>query len=160
MKARKPRKRPLTRDYQALEVFRHTLPAYRQQETYQFLFIRWDIVKALYLIQKDGRETHLLHVAQTAKVFGFDKEAAQVGEQEGKPVFDSGLFYVNLETVMSEQVDLDRPVILAQAQLGNKPTPQTMLIDGLHRLYKAARLGRETLPCYVLSPEEEQQCRI
>jgi len=48
---------------------------------------------------------------------------------------------------------LDEPVILATvAAASGELTP--LLIDGCHRLYKAARLGREHLPSLVLTAEE------
>ncbi len=143
-----------------LEQFRQTLPEYRRFETYQFLTLRWDIVKALFLIQQDGRKPDLLAVSSSAKAFGFDRPPQLVGERDGKLIYDSGLFHVNLETVMSDQVDLDRPIILAQVKLEDHRDPHVVLIDGLHRLYKATKQGRETLPCFILSPEEEQSCRI
>jgi hypothetical protein len=34
-----------------------------------------------------------------------------------------------------------------------------LLIDGCHRLYKAARLGREHLPCLVLTVAETMAIR-
>src|SRR5215813_11810915 len=49
--------------------------------------------------------------------------------------------------------DLDDPLIIASLTVaGELPAP--LLIDGCHRLYKAARLGREHLPSLVLTTGE------
>jgi hypothetical protein len=45
--------------------------------------------------------------------------------------------------------DLDDPVIIASVTVPGEPP--ALLIDGCHRLYKAARLGREHLPSLVLT---------
>jgi hypothetical protein len=49
--------------------------------------------------------------------------------------------------------DLDEPLIVASVPLGLEP-PAPLLIDGCHRLYKAAALGRERLPSLVLTAGE------
>jgi hypothetical protein len=50
--------------------------------------------------------------------------------------------------------DLDEPVIIATitSPVGEPAGP--LLIDGCHRLYKAARLGREHQPSLVLTAAE------
>lgn len=50
--------------------------------------------------------------------------------------------------------DLDEPVIIATIASPDGEPAGPLLIDGCHRLYKAARLGREHLPSLVLSAEE------
>ena len=49
--------------------------------------------------------------------------------------------------------DLDDPVIIATITADGEPAGP-LLIDGCHRLYKAAQLGREHLPSLVLTPAE------
>jgi hypothetical protein len=49
---------------------------------------------------------------------------------------------------------LDDPLIIATlATAGGQPAGP-LLIDGCHRLYKAAQLGREHLPSFVLTAAE------
>jgi hypothetical protein len=54
--------------------------------------------------------------------------------------------------------DLDDPVIIASITVPGEP-PVPLLIDGCHRLYKAARLGREHLPSLVLTAGETLSIR-
>ena len=50
--------------------------------------------------------------------------------------------------------DLDEPVIIASIPGSGGEPPVPLLIDGCHRLYKAARLGREHQPSLVLTAAE------
>ena len=50
--------------------------------------------------------------------------------------------------------DLDEPLIIASVAAVGTGHPDPLLIDGCHRLYEAARLGREHLPSLVLTPAE------
>ena len=50
--------------------------------------------------------------------------------------------------------DLDEPVIIATLTARHGEAAGPLLIDGCHRLYKAARLGREHLPSLVLTAAE------
>ena len=50
--------------------------------------------------------------------------------------------------------DLDEPLIIASVTADGTGQPSPLLIDGCHRLYKAARLGHENLPSLMLTPEE------
>jgi hypothetical protein len=54
---------------------------------------------------------------------------------------------------------LDDPVIIASITATGSGPPAPLLIDGCHRLYKAAQLGREHLPCLVLTAEETLSIR-
>jgi hypothetical protein len=49
--------------------------------------------------------------------------------------------------------DPDEPVIIASIPVAGEP-PAPLLIDGVHRPYKAARLGREHQPSLVLTVAE------
>ena len=55
--------------------------------------------------------------------------------------------------------DLDDPVIIASVTADGDGPPAPLLIDGCHRLYKAARLGREHLPSLVLTAAETLSIR-
>jgi hypothetical protein len=50
--------------------------------------------------------------------------------------------------------DLDEPLIIASATADGTGPPCPLLIDGCHRLYKAARPGREQLLSLVLTAAE------
>jgi hypothetical protein len=55
--------------------------------------------------------------------------------------------------------DLDEPVIIATITGPDGEPAGPLLIDGCHRLYKAARLGREHLPSLVLTAGETRAIR-
>ena len=55
--------------------------------------------------------------------------------------------------------DPDDPVIIASITATGSGQPAPLLIDGCHRLYKAARLGREHLPSLVLTAAETLSIR-
>jgi hypothetical protein len=149
-------------DWQELEAFRATLPAYRQHETFRFLVVQWDIVKALYLLAKYKRPVDCLRVAEAARAYGLDIPVRTPGETRGEGSLDDDNTGcpVDRDFAMSEQIDRERPAILALVQLPGKARPTPILIDGLHRLYRAAQDQREVIPCYALSPEEERLCRL
>lgn len=54
--------------------------------------------------------------------------------------------------------DLTRPVILGQLSINGIP-PAALLIDGVHRLYRAWREAVPQLPAYLLTAEETLQIR-
>ena len=55
--------------------------------------------------------------------------------------------------------DLDEPVIVATITGPDGEPAGPLLIDGCHRLYKAARLSRDHLPSHVLTAEETRAIR-
>ncbi|GCE32083.1 hypothetical protein KDA_75670 [Dictyobacter alpinus] len=134
-----------TVDFTELGAFREGLPESERFETFRFFVARWDIVKARYIIQKANKPVGSLRVASAARVYGLDR-----------PQTEESAVAVDETRGMSETIDTRVPVILALLKGASSP----ILIDGLHRLYKAYREGKETLPCYALTSEEEQLCRI
>jgi hypothetical protein len=145
-------------DSEGLEAFRATLPKYRRYETYRFFTVHWDTVRALYLIHKQPREPQQIDVAMFARNYGFF--FVEGGAQDGDPPEESGFFSVDTKTVLSDQVDLARPLLIALIAAQGRERPYAALIDGLHRLFKAAWRGIPQLPAYVLTPDEERLCRI
>jgi hypothetical protein len=145
-------------DSEGLEAFRATLPEYRRYETYRFFTVHWDIVRALYLIHKRPREPQPIDVAMFAKNYGFF--FAEGGAQVGDSPEESGFFSIDTKTVLSDQVDLARPLLIALISAEGRERPYAALIDGLHRLFKAAWRGIPEFPAYVLTPDEERLCRI
>ncbi|MFF9178668.1 hypothetical protein [Streptomyces sp. NPDC014793] len=55
------------------------------------------------------------------------------------------------------QTDLDEPVIIATMQLDGNPA--LLLIDGVHRMYRAMSEGLSTLPAYILTVDETVKVR-
>ncbi|MEU1710298.1 hypothetical protein ABZ478_33895 [Streptomyces sp. NPDC005706] len=55
------------------------------------------------------------------------------------------------------QTDLDKPVIIATMQFDGNPA--LLLIDGVHRMYRAMSEGVLTLPAYILTADETAKVR-
>jgi len=149
-------------DWQELETFRMTLPEYHQHEPFRFLVWQWGIVKALDLLQKYPRPAGRLKVSGAARVCGLDKpiELPETREDGTVILHDSAAVAIDPVFAMSDRIDRERPVILALVQFPGSVRATLLLIDGFHRLYRAAQDGQEAIPCYVLIPEEEQVCRL
>ncbi len=133
-----------------LALFRQSLPESQRYEVHRFFVARWDVVAARYLIAQTGKQVDRLPVLSAAKAYCFDKPQSIDSWARVDPIL-----------AMSDAIDLDIPVILAliaREQEDAKPLP--LLIDGLARLYKAYREERISIPCYALTPDEEQLCRI
>ena len=154
----KPIQSAIVIDGEGLEAFRATLPEYRRYETYRFLTVHWDIVRALYLIHKQPREPQQIDVAMFARNYGFS--FVEGGAQDGDSPEESGFFSVDTKMVLSDSVDLARPLLIALISAEGRERPYAALIDGLQRLFKAAWRGIPELPAYVLTPDEERLCRI
>jgi len=106
-------------------------------ETYTFLATRWDVGKALEMIEAgDILAEGPLDISGPVQLLGLhhvDKEYAEKLTEE----------------------DLERHVIIAkQKTTEGEPEDFLMLIDGWHRVWKAHELGRETLPAYMLDGEK------
>ncbi|WP_317447646.1 hypothetical protein [Streptomyces collinus] len=71
------------------------------------------------------------------------------------PVFGPDQNHFNAEHAM--QTDLDRPVIIATMQFDSNPA--LLLIDGVHRMYRAMSEGLSTLPAHVLTADETAKVR-
>jgi hypothetical protein len=113
----------------------------------------FDVTAAIGLLRAAPRPPQPLPVLPWARAYGLTpdpgggpRSVALIGPGPG---FDP-------EYAMT--TDLDDPVIIASVTVpGELPAP--LLIDGCHRLYKAARLGREHLPSLVLTAEETLSIR-
>ncbi|MCX4681666.1 hypothetical protein OG413_41430 [Streptomyces sp. NBC_01433] len=71
------------------------------------------------------------------------------------PVFGPDQSHFNVEHAM--QTDLARPVIIATMEFDGAEA--VLLIDGVHRIYRAMVENRPTLPAYLLSVTETKQIR-
>ena len=104
-------------------------------ETYQFLNVRFDVRKALGMITR--------------------------GEilQEGPMALEGAVQMLGIHHINEEHADkitelrLEVPVILVEFDPDGDGAAM-MLIDGWHRVWKAHKLGRETLPAVLINGEE------
>jgi hypothetical protein len=154
-----------TINYEKLEAFRQTLPEYQRHETYRFFVSWWDVVKARYLAAEAKQEPRLTKIAPWVRFFGIDKISLDqdisvpvgMAEEEINMALSS-VIHIDIAWAMSDDCNLDQPLIFVQIENGEKTTP--LLIDGLHRLYKAHRLEEERLPYFMLTVEESNLVRI
>jgi hypothetical protein len=63
-----------------------------------------------------------------------------------------------LDRLYAMSTDLTEPVLLGRIRINASP-PAALLIDGVHRLYRAWREGVPQLPAYVLTTAETLQIR-
>src|SRR5260370_21780014 len=88
--------------------FRQSLPESQRNEAFRYFMVRWDNVKARYLIQKRNTPPDVLLVAITAHTYGLDTP-----RDSDKAVY---AVHVDETRAMSEEVDTNIPVILALIQ--------------------------------------------
>ena len=62
--------------------------------------------------------------------------------------------YDGMNEVYAMDTDLTKPLLFIQRDAGEQ------LVDGWHRVFKAAYLGVDELSAYVLTPEEGAECLI
>lgn len=106
-------------------------------ETYTFLATRWDVGKAHEMIEAgDILQQGPLDISGPVKLLGLHR----VSEEHADALTEE---------------DLERPVIIAkQKTMEDEPEDFLMLIDGWHRVWKAHKLGRDTLPAVLLDGEQ------
>ncbi|RNG34391.1 hypothetical protein EEJ42_05480 [Streptomyces botrytidirepellens] len=78
---------------------------------------------------------------------------------EGKtwyPIFGPDQSHFSAEHAM--QTDLDEPVIIATMEFDGERA--LLLIDGLHRMYRAMIEDRSTLPAFILTVAETTEVRV
>lgn len=142
------------------QAFHLSLPPHHQYERFHFCHLEWNIVLARYLLATYPREEQVLRVEGAAKAYGLD---TPIHEPEvlpdGRIRFHPSIVKIDPAFAMGERIDPNRPVILVQIALPEMEEPFTVLIDGMHRLYRASMEKRETIPCFMLSCEEEALCR-
>jgi hypothetical protein len=117
-----------------LEQFRRTLPCYRQKEIFLCPGKTFDIVEAQYLVAKKPHELLQLQTREIAIICGYNN--TPIKEEDGYAHFAAlhgGKTIISVNAAMaSEDIDTSRPIIIVPASFY-----VSMIIDGLHRVYKA-----------------------
>ncbi|MFC3499916.1 hypothetical protein ACFOOK_02860 [Micromonospora krabiensis] len=106
---------------------------------------------ALALITAARRDTRPLDVAAWAQACGL----SHLDNTNARTISLVGATRDGLDRSYATATDLTTPVIIAQLLISGSPSP--LLIDGIHRLYRAWRGGLPQLPAYLLTVEETRQ---
>jgi hypothetical protein len=127
-------------------------PRPRAGQPQQWFVLRpwvFDVTMAGVLLRAAPRPPRMIPVEAWARAYGLDRDP------------DTGRHAISLigpgpdfSPQYAMTTSPGEPVILATliSPAGEPAGP--LLIDGCHRLYKAARLGREQLPCFMLTVAE------
>lgn len=110
----------------------------KDQEVFRFMAKAWDINKAKEILQKKPRKTVRIEIARLADL--------------------RRLIHVNEEYATMIDLETADPLIAAPVK-----TPEGtfyMIIDGWHRIERAAQLGVEELPAYLLTPREAKATEV
>ncbi|MEH1129425.1 hypothetical protein [Micromonospora sp. CPCC 206061] len=120
-----------------------------------FYFGPWafSIDEAERLIADRAREPHILDVAVWANAYGL----TTIDDPAPGTVSLIGPTRDGLDREYAIGIDLTKPVIVATLETSGEPA--ALLIDGVHRLYRAWRERVAQLPAYVLSVAETQQIK-
>ena len=113
----------------------------------------FDVTAAIELLRSVPRTARPLPVPAWARAYGLIPGPGST--PHSVPLIGPG---PGFDPDYAMTTDLDDPVIIASITVAGEP-PTPLLIDGCHRLYKAARLGREHLPSLVLTAAETLSIR-
>lgn len=152
-----------------LERFRQTLPKREQQDTFTFGRYTWDVVLARWLAEQVERPVYQIPLTSFNASYGYDRLVAyyrfhpHLLDPETKPTFlemralPFVLIGVEMQTVLSDGIDLARPIILGLGQK-NGGKVGSFILDGHYRVVRALWEGLESVPGVVLSVEETAAC--
>lgn len=111
-------------------------------EIFQFMRVSWNVTKALELIG-NRNEPHDPDDKITV---------------HGNPALVGMMGMIRIDDEYAKTVDLSRPIIFTR--LWEMEGAPGILIDGWHRVHRAIQENVHTLPFYLLTKEEDAQCRI
>ncbi|MFE0778065.1 hypothetical protein [Streptomyces sp. NPDC058861] len=125
--------------------------------TQKFLYGKWlfNIDQAQALLKEHPRDTEPTPVADWAAAYHLDRLTPGYDDEPWCPVFGPDQSAFNVEHAL--QADLNEPVIIATLEFDSGPA--ILLIDGVHRMYRAMTEGRTTLPAYTLTTKETARIR-
>lgn len=125
--------------------------------TQLFLYGKWlfNIDKAQTLLTEHPREAEPTPVADWSAHYHLHRLTPDYDGAHWCPVFGPDQSAFNAEHAL--QTDLDKPVIIATLEFDGRPA--VLLIDGVHRMYRAMTEGRATLPAYTLTAAETATIR-
>jgi hypothetical protein len=120
-----------------------------------FIFGPWlyDIDHATRLLADEPRPARPLPVAAWARAYGLDREPG--ADPHTIALIGPG---PRFDPACALRTDLTQPLFIATLTPAGQP-PAPLLIDGMHRLYKAYALGVAELPGWVLTAAETMAIR-
>lgn len=121
----------------------------RQPQWFHFGPWLFDIDAAQALIAAAPRDVLDLNVPAWATALGLTR----LDDPEHTKVNLIGPAPGGVDRLYAMSTDLSDPVILGRVRIGDIP-PAALLIDGVHRLYRAWREDVLHLPAYLLTAEE------
>jgi hypothetical protein len=123
-----------------------------QQQWFHFGPWVFSIDAAQALIDAAPRDTHDLDVITWATAYGL----THLDDPHRSAVNLIGPAPGAVDRLYALRTDLTRPVLLGRVSVNGSP-PAALLIDGVHRLYRAWREGAPRLPAYLLTAEETRR---
>ncbi len=121
----------------------------RQEQWFHFGPWVFSIDAAQALIAAAPRDTVALPVTAWATAYGL----THLDDPDRAAVNLIGPTSDAVDRLYAMRTDLTKPVLLGRIRVGAHP-PAALLIDGVHRLYRAWREGVPHLPAYQLTTEE------
>lgn len=116
----------------------------------------FDIDRAARLLKEHPRAVEQTPVADWSAAYHLSLLRPDYDGPSWCPIFGPDQSHFNAEHAM--RTDLDQPVIIATLEFDSGPA--RLLIDGVHRMYRAAAEGRQTLPSHVLTVAETATIRV
>ncbi|MDX3204714.1 hypothetical protein ABZZ79_22075 [Streptomyces sp. NPDC006458] len=116
----------------------------------------FDTDRAMRLLEEHPRAVEQTSVADWSAAYHLSLLRPDYDGPSWCPVFGPDQSHFSVEHAM--RTDLDEPVIIATLEFDSGPA--RLLIDGVHRMYRATVEGRPTLPAHVLSIAETATIRV
>jgi hypothetical protein len=145
-----------------LEAFRATLSAHQRTEQFHFLTAHFDIVRARYLLSRLPRKPIEIPALEIAQTYGLNRRnGTRIGapDAEGWRQVHGSLIQIDENYAAGEGIDLEQPLIIATLSTRDQEAG-FLVIDGWHRIRRAAIIGRASLPGYVLTEAETKLVRL
>ncbi|MFF8535955.1 hypothetical protein ACF07B_29050 [Streptomyces sp. NPDC015532] len=122
-----------------------------------FKYGNWvfDIDRAMRLLEEHPRPTEQTSVTDWSAAYHLSLLRPDYDGPSWCPIFGPDQSHFSAEHAM--RTDLEQPVIIATLEFDSGPA--RLLIDGVHRMYRAMTEGRPTLPAHVLTLAETATIR-
>lgn len=131
------------------------MPLASHRQTFHYGSWVFDIDRAQKLLAEQPRAVVQTPVADWAAAYHLHLLTPDYDGEPWCPVFGPDQSHFNAGYAM--QTNLDKPVIIATMQFDGNPA--LLLIDGVHRMYRAMIEGLSTLPAYILTADETAKVR-